>query len=128
MSGPPHFDVMLLQLKNVLLEHCYNQTMCYITKNASMLYCCYCALVSGNNISNFRMFDIKTLYLSVFYTVQNTSGCLRYYLRTRYDISFLKMEMDWDRVWYTMKKVVTLQGIPNVTYKSNQTYKTILVK
>lgn len=38
------------------------------------------------------------------------------------------MEIDRDKVWYLMKKVVPLQRIPNVTYISNQTSKNLLVK
>ena len=39
---------------------------------------------SGNNISNFHMFEIKTLYFSVVCIVQNELGNLRYYLHIRY--------------------------------------------
>jgi hypothetical protein len=83
--------------------------------------------VDGNNISNFHLFDIKTLYLFVLYTKKNASTCLRYYVRTRYDICFF-MEMDKNSVWYPMKQMVPLQWIPNITYTNNQTYKNLLVK
>ena len=38
------------------------------------------------------------------------------------------MEMDRDKVWYLMQKMVPLKWIPNVSYTSNQSYKFLLVK
>lgn len=39
-----HFNVMYdKKFKNFILEHCYNQTVRYTSKNALTAYCCYYA-------------------------------------------------------------------------------------
>ena len=84
--------------------------------------------LSGNDISNFHILDSKTLYSSILYIVQNKPVHFHYYLCIKYDIPFLLIEMDMDKVWCPMKQVVQFQWIPNVSYTSNQTYKIYSLK
>ena len=83
---PTPFQCHAIRNKNVLLEHCYNQKVSYTTKTPQYFIISILHRVSGNNISNFHMFDIKNLYLSVTYIVKNAPGHLCYYLCTGYDI------------------------------------------